>query len=116
VRGADTNHPDPRLGRNLARHHLSPVRKPRVWTKAISSIEARLNKIMDEYLLPDGYEFQKVQHDFQRLMQGKELFDRGMIEAQDACTDNNERHEILRSLHEYVLPNYDDIAANYPEL
>ena len=84
--------------------------------KAISSIEARLNKIMDEYLLPAGYEFQKVQHDFQRLMQGKELFDRGMIEAQDACTDNNERHEILRSLHEYVLPNYDDIAAIYPEL
>jgi len=84
--------------------------------KAISSIEARLNKIMDEYLLPAGYEFQKVQHDFQRLMQGKELFDRGMIEALDACTDNNERHEILRSLHEYVLPNYDDIAAIYPEL
>jgi ppGpp synthetase/RelA/SpoT-type nucleotidyltranferase len=84
--------------------------------KAMSSIEARLNKIMDEHLLPAGYEFQKVQHDFQRLMQGKELFDRGMIEALDACTDNNERHEILRSLHEYVLPNYDDIAAIFPEL
>ena len=30
-------------------------------------------RIMDEYLLPAGYEFQKVQHDFQRLMQGKAL-------------------------------------------
>lgn len=84
--------------------------------KAMSSIEARLNKIMDEYLLPAGYEFRKIQHDFQRLMQGQELFDRGTIKALDACTDNNERHEILRSLHEYVLPNYDDIAAIYPEL
>jgi ppGpp synthetase/RelA/SpoT-type nucleotidyltranferase len=84
--------------------------------RAMTSIEARLNKIMDEYLLPAGYEFQKVQHDFQRLMQGKELFDRGTIEALDASIDNNERHEILRSLHEYVLPNYDDIAAIYPEL
>ena len=27
--------------------------------KAMSSIEARLNKIMDEYLLPAGYEFSK---------------------------------------------------------
>lgn len=82
----------------------------------MASIEARLNKIMDEYLLQAGYDFQKVQHDFQRLMQGKELFDRGTIEALDACADNNERHEILRSLREYVLPNYDDIAAIYPEL
>jgi hypothetical protein len=40
----------------------------------MASIEARLNKIMDEYLLPAGHEFQKVQHDFQRLMQGKELY------------------------------------------
>src|SRR5262249_1069952 len=79
-------------------------------------IEARLNKIMDEYLLPAGYEFQKVQHDFQRLMQGKELFDRGTIEALDACANNNERYEILTALREYVLPNYDDIPAIYPEL
>jgi ppGpp synthetase/RelA/SpoT-type nucleotidyltranferase len=84
--------------------------------QAISSIEARLNKIMDKYLLPAGYEFQKVQHDFQRLIQGKELFDRGTIEALDACANNNERYEILRSLREYVLPNYDDVAAIYPEL
>jgi ppGpp synthetase/RelA/SpoT-type nucleotidyltranferase len=84
--------------------------------RAMASIEARLNKIMDEYLLPAGYDFQKVQHDFQRLMQGKEPFDRGTIEALDACTNNNDRYEILRSLREYVLPNYDDIAAIYSEL
>jgi ppGpp synthetase/RelA/SpoT-type nucleotidyltranferase len=84
--------------------------------RAMASIEARLNKIMDEYLLPAGYEFQKVQHDFQRLMQGKELFDRGTIEALDACASNNEWHEILTALREYVLSNYDDITAIYPEL
>jgi hypothetical protein len=82
----------------------------------MASIEARLSKIMDEYLLPAGYEFQKVQHDFQRVMQGRELFDRGALDTLDACTNNNERYEILRSLHEYVLPNYDDIAAIHPEL
>ncbi len=82
----------------------------------MASIEARLKKIIDDHLLPAGYEFQKVQHDFERLMQGKELFDRGTIKALDACTSNNERHEILTSLREYVLPNYDEIPAIYPEL
>ena len=82
--------------------------------RAMASIEARLNKIMDEHLVQAGYEFQKVQHDFQRLMQGKELFDRGTIEALDACANNNERNEILTALREYVLPIYDDIAAIYP--
>ena len=28
--------------------------------RAMASIEARLNKIMDEYLLPAGHEFRKV--------------------------------------------------------
>jgi ppGpp synthetase/RelA/SpoT-type nucleotidyltranferase len=84
--------------------------------RAVSSIEARLAKIMDDYLLPAGYEFQKVQRDFQRLTQGKELFDRGTIEALDASANNNERHEILTSLREDVLPNYDDFAEIYPEL
>src|SRR5207244_443352 len=63
--------------------------------RAMDSIEARLIKIMDEYLLPAGYEFQKVQHDFQRLMQGKELFDRDALAALDASSNNNERHDIL---------------------
>ncbi len=84
--------------------------------RAMVSIEARLNKIMDDYLLPAGYEFQKVQHDFERLIQGKELFDRGALAALDGAGNNNERHDVLTSLHEYVLPNYDDIAAIYPEL
>jgi hypothetical protein len=84
--------------------------------RAMASIEARLSKIMDEYLLPAGYEFQKVQHAFQRLMQGRELFDRGALDKLEVYTNNDERYEILRSLHEYVLPNYDDIAAIYPEL
>jgi ppGpp synthetase/RelA/SpoT-type nucleotidyltranferase len=84
--------------------------------RAMDSIEARLAKIMDKYLLPAGYEFQKVQHDFQRLIQGKELFDRDALAALEACPNNNERHDVLTSLHEYVLPNYDDIAGVYPEL
>ena len=84
--------------------------------RAMDSIDSRLNKIMDDYLLPAGYEFQKVQYDFERLMQGKELFDRGALAALDECSNNNERHDVLTSLHEHVLPNYDDLPAVYSDV
>ena len=85
-------------------------------SKALEDIEKRMARIMDEYLLPAGYEFQKVQHDFQRLMQGKALFDRGVIETLGSSANNNERHEVVSTIKEYVLPNYDDIDGIYPEL
>jgi ppGpp synthetase/RelA/SpoT-type nucleotidyltranferase len=84
--------------------------------RAIQALDKRLKKIMDDYLRPAGYEFQKVQHDYERLMQGKDLFDRGAIETLESCDNNNERHEILSTLAEHVIPNYDDIAGVYPEI
>jgi len=71
-----------------------------------------MGKIMVEYLLPAGYEFQKVLHDFKRLSDGKTLlFDRDVLQAIEAATDNNERFEIIARFREHVLPNYDDIAG-----
>jgi len=84
--------------------------------KAFQSIEKRMARLMDEYLLPAGYELQKVQHDFERLMQGKALFDRGTLEVLAQCKDNNERHDVLCSIGEYVLPNYDDVCGIYDDL
>lgn len=85
-------------------------------SKAMESISKRFDRIMDKYLLPAGYEFQRVQHDYERLQQGKELFDRDAISALENAKDNNERYELLSSLKDYVLPNYDDLAAIYPDL
>src|SRR6266567_1829699 len=84
--------------------------------RAIQALDKRLKKIMDEYLRPASYEFQKVQHDYERLMQGKALFDRGALETLESCDNNNERHEILSTLAEHVIPNYDDIRGVYPEI
>src|SRR5260221_8909296 len=84
--------------------------------RAIQALGKRLKKIMDDYLRPAGYEFQKVQHDYERLMQGKALFDQGALETLESCDNNNERHEILSTLAEHVIPNYDDIVAVYPEI
>src|SRR6266581_3688157 len=85
-------------------------------TGARQALDKRMKKIMDDYLRPAGYEFQKVQHDYERLMQGKALFDRGALETLESCDNNNERHEILSTLAEHVIPNYDDIGAVYPEI
>jgi hypothetical protein len=67
-------------------------------------------------LLPAGYEFQKVLDDYERLLSGKELFDRGALKALAACNDNNARHELLERFRDYVLPNYDNLESVYPEI
>jgi ppGpp synthetase/RelA/SpoT-type nucleotidyltranferase len=77
---------------------------PGFGSREMASIEKRLSRIMDEHLLPAGYELQKVQHDFERLMQGKALFDRGEIAALQACTSNNERHDVLGRMREIPPP------------
>ena len=74
------------------------------------SNSASLQKIMSDHLLPAGYEFQKVLDDYERLHNGKELFDRGALKALAECTDNNARYELLERFRDYVLPNYDASA------
>jgi ppGpp synthetase/RelA/SpoT-type nucleotidyltranferase len=84
-------------------------------TKQHAEIKARMGKIMMQYLLPAGYEFQKVLHDFKRLSDGKALFDRDVLQAIETATDNNERFEIIVRFREHVLPNYDDIAGVFQD-
>jgi ppGpp synthetase/RelA/SpoT-type nucleotidyltranferase len=73
-------------------HDIAYKNKPRegFGNKAMEEITNRLNRIMDKYLLPAGYEFQRVQHDYERLQQGNELFDRDILNALENTADNNE--------------------------
>jgi hypothetical protein len=57
-----------------------------------------------------------VQHDFERLQQGKELFDRNTIEALKTADNNNDRYEHLRRVKNDLLPFYDDVPAITPEV
>jgi ppGpp synthetase/RelA/SpoT-type nucleotidyltranferase len=84
--------------------------------KLFEAIQLRLRTLMRTYLLPAGYEFQKVLDDYERLMSGKELFDRGALKALAECDDNNARLELLERFRDYVLPNYDDPVSVYPEI
>lgn len=75
------------------------------------SIEERMQKIMRDYLLPAGYEFQKIRDDFDKLAAGKVLFDQDALRIIEAATDNNKRHDLLEQFSTYVLPDFDDVSA-----
>jgi hypothetical protein len=84
--------------------------------KAMKAISRRFERIMDKYLVPAGYEMQKAQQEYKRLLQGKELFDRDIANLLDNAQNNNQRYEILSGLRDYAIPNYDDLPAAYEGL
>lgn len=84
--------------------------------KAFDGIKSRMQKVARKYLLPAGYEFQKISSDFQRLIEGKALFDGDALEAIVEAADNNVRAEALETFAENVFPLYDDPQAIYPEI
>lgn len=84
--------------------------------KAFDGIKSRMQKIARKYLLPAGYEFQKIASDFQRLVEGKALFDGNALEAIVEAADNNIRAEAIETFAENVLPFDDDLPANYPDI
>jgi ppGpp synthetase/RelA/SpoT-type nucleotidyltranferase len=84
--------------------------------KALEAIKGRMAKVSRKYLVPAGYEFQKIAYDFQRLVKGKELLDGDALAAIVAAPDNNVRAEALETFVESVLPFYDDAHAIYPKI
>ena len=84
--------------------------------KAMKGIARRFERIMDKYLIPAGFEIQKAQKEYERVLQGKELFDRDISNLLDNAQNNNERYEILSGLRDYAVPNYDDLPAAYEGL
>ena len=66
--------------------------------KAMEGIDRRFKRIIDKYLVPAGYEIQKAQQEYERVIQGKSLFDQGVVAMLDGAQSNNERYEILSAL------------------
>src|ERR1051325_7728196 len=80
------------------------------------SIDERMKKIMRDFLLPAGYEFQKVARDFDRLSSGRALFDGDILKNLTSCEDNNASHDLLESFLKHVLPHYDDLPSVQTEI
>lgn len=84
--------------------------------KAMKGITRRFERIMDKYLIPAGFEIQKAQQEYERILQGKDLFDMDIANLLVNAQNNNERYEILSGLKDYAIPNYDDLPAAYEGL
>jgi len=85
-------------------------------TQQFEAIKHRMQKVARKYLVPAGYEFQRIVGDFQRLIEGKALFDGDALDAIVNAVDNNARAEALETFSENVLPCYDDLQTVYPDI
>lgn len=83
---------------------------------ALKGIARRFERIMDKYLIRAGFEIQKAQQEYERVIQGKDLFDKDIAKLLDNAQNNNERYEILSGLREYAIPYYDDLPTAYAGL
>ena len=82
--------------------------------RELKEIKGRLDEVMRQHLLQAGFIFQKIDSDIERLIEGQALFDKGAVDAVLNAADNNERLDAAKRLLDYVLPNYDDVASEYP--
>lgn len=80
----------------------------------MKDVEARMARIMEEYLRPAGFDFQKVANDVEKLQRGRALYESDPIRVLNGCQDNNERSHSLREFKEHVLPYYDDVGGVAP--
>lgn len=76
--------------------------------RVLDAIDDRLVKIMEQYLKPAGYEFQKIQQDHRKLLEGKKLLRCNLPQEIKDCKNNNERYEMLERYREYTLPHFSD--------
>lgn len=82
----------------------------------IEAMRKRLRKVMQEFLQPAGYEFDKIASDYTQLRDGKAMFDNDSLGVIRACTDRNCLDDAVENFSNYVLPNYDDYIAAASEI
>lgn len=82
----------------------------------VEAMRKRLRKVMQEFLQPAGYAFDKIASDYVQLRDGKAIFDGDALGAIQACVDRNCLNDAVDKFSNYVLPNYDDYIAAAPDI
>lgn len=82
----------------------------------VEAMRKRLRKVMQEFLQPAGYAFDKIASDYAQLRDGKAMFDSDALSLIRTCTDRNCLDDAVERFSNYVLPNYDDYIAAAPEV
>ncbi|MDF2939686.1 MAG: hypothetical protein K0R66_328 [Gammaproteobacteria bacterium] len=80
-------------------------------------INKKSEEIMEKYLIPAGYEFQKIQYEYARVMQGKEYANiDDLIKEFNTDNDNNKRYEILEKFKDFTLGEIDNIDCQFENI
>lgn len=82
----------------------------------VEAMRKRLRKVMQEFLQPAGYAFDKIASDYAQLRDGRAMFDSDALGVIRACADRNCLDDAVEKFSDYVLPNYDDYIAAAPEI
>lgn len=82
----------------------------------VEAMRKRLRRVMQEFLQPAGYAFDKIASDYAQLRDGKALFDSDALGAIRACPDRNCLDDAVEKFSNYVLPNYNDYISAAPDI
>ncbi len=83
--------------------------------RIVDDLDNALKEVMLNYLLPAGYQLQKIRSTYQRLIEGKEILD-GIFREIKTSKDRNELYELLNKYKTYVLPHYDNYERKIDEI
>lgn len=85
-------------------------------TKRMEGVRKRMTEIMNKYLLPAGFDFQKIAEDVVELRAAQEFHDREPLKLLEGASSNEERLALLQSFEDLMLPHHDDLAVVAPQI
>jgi ppGpp synthetase/RelA/SpoT-type nucleotidyltranferase len=89
---------------------------PNFGSRIMESVKGRMTEIIQKYLRPAGFEFQKIATDVRALEEGREFFELDPLKLIAEAKDNNERIRLLDAFEEKVLPNLDSLPEVAPKI
>lgn len=99
--GHDTIYKEPKL------RHLGKAK--------MKAIGERMNKVMQDHLIPAGHDFDKIARDFRRLLEADGAAE-ATLDAIHHADNNNELEDALETYTDLVLPHFDEPAAEFSKL
>ncbi|MFZ2996317.1 MULTISPECIES: RelA/SpoT domain-containing protein [Sphingobium] len=95
--------------------HDTIYKKPKlthVGKARMAAIGERMNKVMQDHLIPAGHDFDKIAGDFGRLLRADGASE-AMIATIEYADNNNELEDALETYTDLVLPHFDEPDAEF---
>lgn len=84
----------------------------RLGAARMMAIGERMNKVMQDHLIPAGHDFDKIAHDFGRLMEADEAAE-PTLSAIERADNNNDLADALDTYTNLVLPHFDNPSEEF---